>query len=203
MLGSRLVAITDRRLMVPAEVRARGAIADIALAFGAAIARAGVELVQVREPDLDGGALLALVRAAMTTGVPVMVNDRLDVALAAGAIGVHLPERGLSIADARAVAPAGFGVGCSRHTVDDARDAFAAGADWVQLGPVFDTPGKGTPIGLAALRVASASGPIVAVGGFDGDERVRQAREAGAIAVAAIRAVWRDGFEPALLLAGW
>src|SRR5580692_2697514 len=102
--GARVVGITDRRAMAPD--------------FGAAILRAGIGAVQVREKDLDGGPLLALARAAVATGVAVIVNDRLDVALAAGARGVHLPERGLSIADARALAPPGFVIGCSRHDAD-------------------------------------------------------------------------------------
>jgi thiamine-phosphate pyrophosphorylase len=200
----RLVAITDRHAMVPAEVLAGGSIADLAAAFGSAIARVRVGVVQVREPGLDGAALLALVRAAIATGARVIVNDRLDVALAAGATGVHLPERGLTVRDARAVAPAGFGIGCSRHTPAAVRAALDAGADWVQLGPVFGTPGKPPPIGVEALRAACVGGgAVVAVGGFDRAERVRAARDAGADAVAAIRAVWRDGFEPAAFLDGW
>src|SRR5688572_28667241 len=100
---ARVVAITDRRLMVAPELLA------IAGAFGRAIECAvagcprGSILVQVREKDLDGGALLHLVRAAQPFA-PVVVNDRLDVALAAGAHGVHLPERGLPVADARTLA---------------------------------------------------------------------------------------------------
>src|SRR5512138_565360 len=97
-----LVAITDRRLMVPAGVTGWPAIAE---AFGAAIATIRADIVQVREKDLDGGPLLVLVRAAMRAHPRVMVNDRVDVALAAGAHGVHLPERGMTIADVRALAP--------------------------------------------------------------------------------------------------
>ncbi|HLL23012.1 MAG TPA: thiamine phosphate synthase, partial [Kofleriaceae bacterium] len=140
-----IVAITDRRLMVPAELADWHAIAD---AFAAAIARANVDLVQVREKDLDGGPLLLLVRAAVATGVRVMVNDRVDVALAAGAYGVHLPERGLAVADVRALAP-DLAIGVSRHSVEGVRDA--GGADLVQLGPIWPTPGKGPPLGTEAL----------------------------------------------------
>jgi thiamine-phosphate pyrophosphorylase len=181
-LGARLVAITDRRAMPGG--------------FAAAIAASGVAVVQVREPDLDGGELLVLVRAAVATGVRVIVNDRLDVALAASAWGVHLPERGMTVRDARAVAPAGFAIGCSRHTVAATRAALDDGADWVQLGPVFETPGKGPPLGVEVLREACrGGGAVVAVGGFDSVARARLAWEAGATAVAAIRAVWRDGFD--------
>ena len=135
-----IIAITDRRLMKPEDA-----------------ARVGADLVQVREKDLDGGALLAFVRAVMATGVRVVVNDRVDVALAAGAYGVHLPERGLSIADARALGATFIGV--SRHTLDGVREAVDA--DLIQLGPIWRTPGKGEPLGrldaadgVAAIRAA-------------------------------------------------
>src|SRR5947207_13091994 len=105
---ARVIAITDRRLMVPAELLVAGDWTAIARAFAAAIERAvagcpaGSVLVQVREKDLDGRPLLELVRAAQPFA-PILVNDRLDVALAAGAAGVHLPERGLPVPDARAL----------------------------------------------------------------------------------------------------
>lgn len=190
MAVPRVVLVTDRRVMGD---------------FGAAVARAvaahggaaaGV-VVQVREKDLDGGALLALVRAAIAAaaGAPVIVNDRLDVALAAGAAGVHLPEDGLALADARALAPAGFLVGCSRHDAAAAAAAAAAGADLVQLGPIFETPGKGPPLGVAALQAARAAmgarGCLVAVGGIADAAQIAACRAAGAEAVAMIRAAWR------------
>jgi thiamine monophosphate synthase len=109
--GVRVVLITDRRAMGDGSV----------VAFGDAVARAvaalplGSALVQVREKDLDGRALLQRVHAAMASGAPVMVNDRLDVALAAGADGVHLPEDGLAVAEARRLAPDGFWIGRSVH----------------------------------------------------------------------------------------
>jgi thiamine-phosphate pyrophosphorylase len=171
-----IVAITDRRLMKPEDA-----------------ARAGADLVQVREKDLDGGALLAFVRSVMATGVRVVVNDRVDVALAAGAYGVHLPERGLSIADARALG-ATF-VGVSRHTLDGVREAVDA--DLVQLGPIWRTPGKGEPLGplvlegaRAILDAAGSKAKLVAVGGIETPEHVKAARRAGADGVAAIRAAW-------------
>jgi thiamine-phosphate pyrophosphorylase len=220
-----VVAITDRRLMVPAEVLAGGDWAAIATAFGAAIARARfpqgapsdqgvadprsaadrrsigrprVDEVQVREKDLDGGPLLQLVRAALATGARVIVNDRIDVALAAGAHGVHLPERGLPVAIARRLAPRDFTIGVSCHALDAVRAAADAGADRVHLGPIWETPGKGAPIGLVALAMARAEleGPtqLVAIGGIDSPLRVAEALRSGAHAVAAIRAVWAGGF---------
>lgn len=177
----RVVVITDRRIADP-----RAALP----ALLAAVPRGAVG-VQVREKDLDGGALLALVRevVAIADGASVWVNDRLDVALAAGAAGVHLPERGLAIADARALAS--IRIGCSRHT----RDAVlaASDADLVQLGPIWDVPGKGPAIGEAALAVRRelpARVQLVAVGGIDTPARARAAAAAGADAVAVIRAAW-------------
>ncbi len=184
----RVVLVTDRRVM-----------GDFAAAVARAIAElpAGAAIVQVREKDLDGGALLALVRAAMAAGARVHVNDRLDVALAAGAAGVHLPERGMSIADARAIAPAGLEIGCSRHEVAAAACAAEAGADLVQLGPIFETPGKGPALGLDALRAARAAigdrARLVAIGGITDRARAAACRAAGADAVASIRAAWSPG----------
>nr|HEX4312770.1 thiamine phosphate synthase [Kofleriaceae bacterium] len=201
VLGARVVAISDRHAMVPADVLARGDAAAIADAFGAAVARSRAAVVQVRDKDVDGSLLLALARAALAAGARVIVNDRLDVALAAGAHGVHLPERGLAVADARALAPAGFVIGCSRHSADAARAALADGADYVQLGPIFDTPGKGPALGVAALRELPA-GRVVAVGGIVSPALAASAFASGAAAVALIRAAWRSGFDPAAFAAG-
>jgi len=202
----RVVAITDRRLMVPADLLAAGDWPAIAHAFGQAIARAvsgcpsGSVVVQVREKDLDGGPLLQLVRAAQPHA-PVIVNDRLDVALAASAHGVHLPERGISLADARALAPDLF-IGVSRHAppldTGDTGATAAPGAaadpaaDLVQLGPIWPTPSKptATPLGEAALAWPHGTAILVAVGGIDAPERAQLAAAAGADAVAVIRAAW-------------
>jgi thiamine-phosphate pyrophosphorylase len=187
----RVVAITDRRLMVPAELLAAGDWPTIARALGDAVARAvdgcppGSVVVQVREKDLDGGPLLELVRAAKPFA-PVIVNDRVDVALAAGAHGIHLPERGLAIADARALAPS-LVLGVSRHAAP-----LGAGADLIQLGPIWSTPSKPgvVPLGEPALAWPHAGATLVAVGGIDSPERVQLATAAGADAVAVIRAAW-------------
>lgn len=198
--------------MVAPETLARGDWAAIAREFGAAVAAvtAPSVLVQVREKDLDGGPLLALVQAALATGAFVMVNDRLDVALAAGAHGVHLPERGLSIESARGLAAArvagGFAIGASCHSIEGAHAAADSGADFVQLGPIWDTPGKGPPLGPSALAAARSGlrpgARLVAVGGVDGDDRARLALRSGADAVAAIRAVWANQLDIGRVLAG-
>jgi thiamine-phosphate pyrophosphorylase len=183
--------------MIAPEVLAAGDWPAIATAFGAAVERAvagcpaGSAVVQVREKDLDGGPLLALVRAAQPFA-PVLVNDRLDVALAAGAWGVHLPERGLAIADARALAPS-LVLGVSRHAPGHAPPD--APADLIQLGPIWPTPSKpgATPLGEAALAAPRGRAFLVAVGGVDSADRAPAAAAAGADAVAVIRAAWAGG----------
>jgi thiamine-phosphate pyrophosphorylase len=131
---------------------------------------------------------------------PLLVNDRLDVALAAGADGVHLPDAGLDVATARRVARRGdFLIGKSAHSADAAGAAARDGADLVVCGPVWDTPSKrgmGEPLGLeelsrAARAVTDASQShcmLYAIGGIESAERGRQAFEAGARGVAGIRA---------------
>jgi thiamine-phosphate pyrophosphorylase len=175
----RVVVVTDRRRFASEEISGR--VARIL-----ATVPQGAVAIQVREKDLDGGPLLALVRevieVARPAGAEVWVNDRIDVALAAGADGVHLPERSLSVAEARALGVKRVGI--SRHgSFDD------TGADVVQLGPIWDTPGKGPPLGVAALAVKTRA-KLVAVGGIDRPERARAATDAGADAVAVIRAAW-------------
>jgi thiamine-phosphate pyrophosphorylase len=161
--------------------------------------------VQVRAKHLDGGPLLALVREviaiARPAGAPVWVNDRADVARAAGADGVHLPEGGLAVDEARAVF-AGR-IGCSRHDAAGVLAAAASGADLVQLGPIWDSPGKGPALGAGALAVRRQLPErvqLVAVGGIDSAERAREAAAAGADAVAVIRAAWQTD-DPARVLA--
>ena len=176
----RVVAITDRTLMgnSPAE-------------FGDAIERAvqgcppGSVLVQIREKDLDGARLLELISIARRYS-RVIVNDRVDVAIAAEAIAVHLPEdAGLTVAEARAQFPGVIGV--SRHAPDP-----DTGADLVQLGPIWETPSKaGKPgLGTAVLKEPHGTAKLVAVGGIDSPERAREAAAAGADAIAVIRAAW-------------
>jgi thiamine-phosphate pyrophosphorylase len=196
-VSARLVIVTDRRLV-------RG-VDELAPRIAAALAAApaGSVMVQVREKDLDGGPLVALVRSIQALGAPVWVNDRLDVALATGAHGVHLPEAGLAIEDARRLA-GGMLIGCSRHAAADARAAAAAGANLVQLGPIWPTPSKtGEPLGPGVLAVRAelpARVRLVAVGGIDSQARAREAAAAGADAVAVIRAFWTAP-DPALAVA--
>jgi thiamine-phosphate pyrophosphorylase len=158
---------------------------------------AGVRTVQLREKDLGGRDLYHLaddLRARTARhGARLLVNDRVDVALAVGADGVHLPGTGFPIETARGLLGAGRLVAVSTHSPPDAAAAARAGADFVVFGPVYETPSKrgyGPPVGLAALAEAcrSATVPVVAIGGVTA-ARVPEARRAGAAGVAVIRAL--------------
>ena len=154
-----------------------------------------VAAVQLRAKDMGGKDMLALARAlrdvARAAGQWLMVNDRLDVAVAAGADGVHLPSRGIPAADARRLLGPGAIIGASCHSVAEVRRARDGGADFATFGPVFDTPSKrawGPPVGLDALREAARLGlPLVALGGVD-PSNAASTVAAGAAGVAAIRA---------------
>jgi thiamine-phosphate pyrophosphorylase len=176
------------------------------VAAAAAAARAGVNLVQVRERGLEDASLLALVgrvRAAVAgSGARVLVNDRIDVALAAAVAGVHLPGRAVACSRVRAIVPEGFLIGRSVHTVDEAVSAAAGGGcDYLMFGSVFESNSKppGHPVaGIGALaRVcASVPLPVLAVGGIT-LSRVPDVAQAGAAGVAAI-GLFATGAEPEL-----
>jgi thiamine-phosphate pyrophosphorylase len=188
----RVVIVTDP--VVPAD----DAVARIAAVVAAV--PAGSVLVQVRDKKGDGGPLVDFVKRLVATGAPVWVNDRLDVALAGGAAGVHLPEAGMGVAEARRAASitgVGIAVGCSRHTPEAALAIDGTEQpQLIQLGPVWPTPSKAgvvAPIGPLALGVrASLSDRVhlVAVGGIDSPARAAEAAASGADAVAVIRAMW-------------
>jgi thiamine-phosphate diphosphorylase len=156
-------------------------------------ARAGVHLVQVRERDLDGGPLTALVRrcvaAVRGSRARVLVNDRVDVALAAGAHGVHLRADSMPAARVRTLCPPGFVVGRSVHARDEAVEAAVAGGlDYLLFGTVFPTTSKpGRAAGPAALAdvAAAVEVPVLAVGGVSPDNLGKVAT-AGAAGFAAI-----------------
>lgn len=154
------------------------AVAEAIVAQAAEAARAGVDIVQVRELELDAAPLIALVARTVDavdgTGARVLVNDRLDVALAAGAHGVHLRADSYPAARVRSIAPAGFLVGRSVHAVDEAAAVAAAGdADFLVFGTVFHSASKPhghQPAGLESLaRVvdAAAGVPVLAIGGVN------------------------------------
>jgi thiamine-phosphate pyrophosphorylase len=154
--------------------------------------------VQLRDPELSGRALArqgAILRAATRAlGAGLVVNDRLDLALALGADGAHLGRRSVAVADARALLPAGTWISVACHAVDDVVRAAGAGADAAVLSPIFASPGKGPPLGVGALAAARAAlaargltAQLVALGGVDAGNAAA-CFAAGADAVAAIRA---------------
>jgi thiamine-phosphate pyrophosphorylase len=180
-----LALVTDRRLCRT-------------LSLEEAVAQAvegGVELVQLREKDLPAAELAALaekLRAVVQGRAVFLVNDRLDVALACAADGVHLPEQGLPVAAARRLAGEGLIIGRSVHSVAEAVRAPEEGADYVQVGTIFASrshPGQ-SPAGLALLEAVATAVtiPILAVGGITA-ANVGDVMRAGASGAAVISAI--------------
>jgi thiamine-phosphate pyrophosphorylase len=180
----RLVAITD-----DAEDR-RATLVDRV----AAAVRGGATSVQVRLKNAPPREVVEITREIMSrTSVPVIVNDRADIALAAGAAGVHVGEADLPVSAIRRFAPADFIIGASLGS--DAELANAKDADYVGIGPVFGSDSKndaGRAIGVDGFeRLAGlVEVPTVAVGGITAD-RALQITVHGAIGVALINAIFR------------
>ena len=183
----RLCLVTDR-----AQTRGR----DLVGIVGDCLA-AGLPAVQVRERDLGAAELAALCRRLRAPtrerGALLIVNDRVDVALAVGADAVQRTGASLAVDEIRSITGQRLRIGASVHSLDDAIDAEAKGADWLVFGPVYDTPSKrryGAPQGLDAL--AKVTGrvrlPVIAIGGIT-PERVGEVKAAGARGVAAIAAI--------------
>lgn len=147
---------------------------------------AGADLIQIRAKELPARELMFLVdRAVAVAGRRVLVNTRTDIALACGAGGVHLPANSPMV---RRIVPAGFRIGVSCHSIAELQAAQAEGADFAVYGPVFESPGKGTPVGLERLREASRSVrmPLYALGGIT-ERNAPLCIEAGAYGIAGIR----------------
>jgi thiamine-phosphate pyrophosphorylase len=163
-------------------------------------AAAGVEWVQLREKEAQGRELFELASRAVSgvarTATRIIVNDRLDVALASGAAGVHLGGASLPVREVAAWrraenAPPDFFIGRSCHSLAEAQQAQQDGADYIFFGPVFETPSKagyGPPQGLERLSevCARAAIPVLAIGGIT-LENARHCFSAGAAGIAAIR----------------
>ena len=186
-----LALVTDRRrCRIPLDAAVERAIAG------------GVNLVELREKDMPADELLALARRlrAVTRGRALLVvNDRVDVAMASGADGAHLPERGLPVRDARALLGAGRLVGRSVHGVAGALDAERDGADYAILGTIYATSSKPSVspagVGLVAEAARATRLPLLAIGGVTAG-RAPEAMAAGAWGVAVISAVL-DADDPA------
>jgi len=192
--GPLLFYVTDRHGFAAAVSRQSALLLESIARASAA----GVDAIQIREKDLSGRALFELTQAALARAShsKILVNDRLDVALAAGAAGVHLGEESVAVADvvglrAAGRAPAGFLIGRSCHSLQAALDAERAGAGYIFFGPVFATPSKakfGPPQGAEALAAVCRAVhiPVVAIGGIT-LENAASCVAAGAAGIAAIR----------------
>lgn len=187
MVDFTLYLISDRKQCLP-----RSLTYTLAQAC-----QAGVRGVQIREKDLTAGELFLLVcevRDALDPYHPaLLVNDRADIAAAAGIAGVHLPEAGLPPEAARQALDPGSLIGVSTHSVENAQKAEECGADFITFGPIFFTPSKapyGEPLGLDALEQVTRTVrlPVFAIGGIT-PTRARQCIENGAHGVAVISAI--------------
>ena len=169
--------------------------------------RGGARLLQLRWKRTGAAAFLAVAsecgRLAAAYGARLFINDRVDVALACGADGVHLGQSDLPLATARRLLGPVRWIGISTHDVEQARVAAAGGADYVGFGPIFATSTKRTgysPRGLEELRRvrAAVTLPVVAISGIDFDN-APEVIAAGADAVAMISALaaWADAAEAA------
>lgn len=185
--------VTDRRRLSP-DARSFADARRSLVEQARRAAAGGVDLIQVRERDLEGADLAALVAemlaATRGSATRVVVNDRIDVALACGADGVHLRADSVSVAEARRLLPPPRLVGRSVHSVQEA--VAASGADYLIAGTVFPSASKSTRpsaelLGIEGLRaiVSATEVPVLAIGGITPD-RIERVLAAGAAGIAAI-----------------
>ena len=186
-LKSRLLLVTDRQ-----QTKGRPLLSVLAEAL-----KAGSPSIQLRERDLGAKELLALadqiVRLIGSRGSQLLINDRIDVALSVEGAGVHLRSDSLPVSVVRRLIGADGLLGVSVHSVSEAMQAEAEGADYIVFGPVYETPSKhmyGRPLGLSKMEEAARAVrvPIVGIGGVTA-ARARDMRSAGAFGVAVIAAV--------------
>ena len=188
--GGILCLVTDRRRLAPDSPGCLDRLVDL---IGRA-ARAGVDLVQIRESDLDDHTLTDLVSRAVERTAPtktrVVVNDRVDVALSAGAAGVHLRHDSCPAERVRSLCPDGWWVGQSVHAADEAERVAKSGAvDYLIMGTIFETVSKpgSVPAGIDVL--AEVAGrvqlPVLAIGGVTVD-RAESVARSGASGIAAV-----------------
>ena len=187
MVDFTLYLITDRMQTAGRELPA----------VVAASLRGGLRAVQLREKDLTAGPLfeqaVELRQLTRDYGAKLLINDRIDVALAVDADGVHLGKGGVPVREARRILGAERLIGYSAHSAVEALQAQHDGADFVTLGPVYHTPSKaqyGEPLGLSAVAEAARvmSIPVFALGGVK-PVSVAEVMSAGAHGVALISAI--------------
>jgi len=165
IVSFRLLLITDRqRSALPLAQMVEAALASVP---------PGSAAVQLREKDLEARALFQLAAELLPVcrahRAPLLINDRIDIALALDLDGVHLPQASFRADEARQLLGPSKLVGVSCHSTDEVAQARQLGADYATFGPIFDTPSKrefGPPVGLEALREASTLGlPLFGLGG--------------------------------------
>jgi thiamine-phosphate pyrophosphorylase len=158
----------------------------------------GARLIQLRDKDASARAMLEQARACLeltrAAGAKLIINDRVDVALTAGADGVHLGQEDVSVEDAREILGADKIIGVSTHSIDQFRAALETSASYIAIGPVYQTKTKQNPdpvVGLELVRQAKAltDRPLVAIGGVTA-ERAPEVIAAGADSVAVISALY-------------
>ena len=186
-LESRLFLVTDRhqangRPLVPLLQR---------------VLTAAVPVIQLRERDLSARELVKLAREVQAVTVSrrsqLLINDRIDVALALEGVGVHLRSNSLPVSVARRLMGAQRLLGVSVHAIEEVMEAESQGADYLVLGPIYETPSKqmfGPPLGIRTLETACrlVRIPIIGIGGVTA-ARVHEMRRAGAFGVAVITAI--------------
>jgi thiamine-phosphate pyrophosphorylase len=196
--------ITDRRLLLRQD---RTPELTCLIEFAEHAVAAGVDIIQIREPDLSACDLLSLTEAianlAHKSGAGVTINDRSDIAVSAGA-GVHLTTRSMSVEVVRRTFGPELMIGASTHSWEEATVAESAGADFIVFGPVFETASKkqyGKPVGLEALgQVANhLTIPVLALGGIT-LTNYPLALDAGAKGVAGI-SMFAEGLDLTTLVA--
>jgi thiamine-phosphate pyrophosphorylase len=208
MNGPIVCYVSDRKSL-PGQGRQSDVLDKIRTA-----AAARVDWIQIREKDLRASDLLELSREAVrsvplaNSNARVLVNDRLDIALSAGASGIHLGNESVPAREVvrwcrRGNTPSGFLLGVSCHRLNEIQEAEIAGADYVFFGPIFDTPSKrafGTPHGIAELGAIARAVqiPVIAIGGIN-EGNAMECISAGAAGIAAIR-LFQEPRESAELL---
>ncbi len=186
-LDLTLYVVTD-----PVLAGARGVVDTVRAAI-----QGGTTIVQLRDKTAETRALVEQARALRSVctahGVPLVINDRIDVALAAGADGVHVGQSDMPLAEARRLLGPGAIVGVSVRTIEELRDAERDGASYVAANGVWATPTKtdlGRPLGLEGLRalVQASKLPLVAIGGIQ-ESNAADIASAGAAGIAVVSAV--------------
>lgn len=188
--GKPLVYLISDGSITPDNYKARSAsflkLVDAAVKYR-------IPYVQIREKHLSARLLFDLasdaVRACQDSTTRLLINDRLDVALSVGADGVHLTADSVTADVVRKYVPDGFVIAKSTHSIDEIHQAKSAGADFAVFGPIFETPGKRSAVGLEVLAEAAnrtSPFPVLALGGVD-ETNYRGVLDVGSAGFAAIR----------------